>query len=129
MESRKTLAARHAELTALGRDLWLWVEARRLQTSFVDPRSYAFDPADKCPETFWLKNAAVRLRAFGAAGLLAADRFRYPRESLLRALPVLLWAEPEFTARAAALGRWLGTVSATWRDAVAAYERLWARFN
>ena len=131
MESRKTLAARHAELTALGRDLWLWVEARRLQTSFVDPRSYAFDPADKCPETSALRNCLVNTKTFGPSVLFAPWAVRYPRERLLRALALLLW-EQEPSHDPAVLQRLQQELRADARDfagLLAAYERLWHQFN
>ena len=127
--TREQLAVEREAVAAGAWEVWRWLETRRLARPADSPGSYADDPGNKCPETFWLKNAAIRLRAFGMHGLLAGDRFRYPREGLLRTLPVLLWDEQEFATRAAAVSRWLGAEVAIWHDAVAAYERLWARFN
>ena len=91
---------------------------------------YALDRGSKCPETKPLKNALVRALAFGPAAAISSDRWRYPRESLLRVLPVLLWQSDNFSADTAALAeRWLRTPAPSWNDAVAAYEGLWCRYN
>ena len=127
-ETPTTLAARHAELSALGEKLWLWLEAKRLGRNFASAREYAFSPTIKCPETSSLRNRLVNLRAFGAAGLACP---RYPRERLLHTLPLLLWdknslsdPKPAEFVRAA-----LRTPAGDLAGLVAAYARLWSRFN
>lgn len=134
-ESREELAERHQELKAGSWAVWRWLETRRLGTCGNTPGEYARDWKSKCPETRALKNAAVRLRSFGPAGLLAdglkGRALRYPREALLRALPLLLWGGQE-TPPASDLelcGSLLHAPVPDWFAAVAAYEQLWRRFN
>ncbi len=127
-ESRESLAARHAVLRALGGQLWLWLESRRLGVKFATPRDYALGGVDKCPETNPWKNRLVNFRAFGASGLASG---RYPRERLFHALALLLWeptalADP---ALRAALRRDLNAQATDLASLVAAYSRLWSRFN
>ena len=120
----------HEKVNALGWTIWQWIEQRRLKRSFASPAQYAHDPASKCPETRRLKNALVRVMAFGPTAALRGDRWRYPRESLLRILPLLLWQRDSYSAESAALAnRWLHRPAPTWNEAVEAYERLWCRFN
>jgi len=121
-ESRAALAARHTELAALGKQLWLWLESKRLGTKFLSPRDYAFSPANLCPETSPPRNRLVNFRAFGAGGLACA---RYPRERLFRALALLLWEQNEF----AKVRSELRTDAADFAGLVSAYENLWKRFN
>ncbi|HYC69609.1 MAG TPA: hypothetical protein VEB66_00275 [Opitutaceae bacterium] len=119
------LAADLAALAQLASRVWLWVESRRLGVNFASPLEYALHPAALCPETAPARNVLVNLRRFGWRGL-AAGATRYPRERLLRALPVLLWhpaaaGEPPLQAR---LQRWLrcgGTAGGCGR----AYRALW----
>jgi len=127
-ESREALAARHAELSALGKQLWLWLESKRLGTNFSSPRDYAFSDANLCPETSSLRNRLVNFRAFGAGGLACA---RYPRERLFRALALLLWsrtAPPEPTWLHAVQGALVTPVD-SFPGLVDAYSQLWSRYN
>ncbi|MES2705526.1 MAG: hypothetical protein V4726_02875 [Verrucomicrobiota bacterium] len=133
-ESREELAARHRELKAGAWAVWQWLETRRLGHDAVSPARYAADRAPKCPETNPLKNAAVRLRTFGPAACLKdavkGRALRYPREALLRTLPLLLWNEgPLSPADLALCGSLLHAPVSGWSGAVAAYERLWRQFN
>lgn len=132
-ESRATLAARHAELTELARELWLWVERRRLQAPFPTARDYALSPVDKCPETSSWRNRLVNARAFGPAAALLPGAARYPRQRLFHALALLLWSgDGNAGADGATLGlaaRELRCAPGSLADLVAAYERLWHRFN
>jgi hypothetical protein len=120
--SRQTLVARHAELSELGKRLWLWLETKRLGVTFAFPRDYAMSDADKCPETSGLRNRLVNLRAFGAGGLMCA---RYPRQRLFHALTLLLWEQNEL-ARAQDE---LQATAADFTGLVADYAQLWGRFN
>jgi len=122
MESRDTLAARHAELSVLGRQLWLWLEAKRLNRKFATPRDYADTDIFLCPETSALRNRLVNLRAFGAGGLVCT---RYPRERLLRSLALLLWEQNEFER----VRLELRTTAPDFSGLVCAYENLWRQFN
>ena len=108
--------------------VWAWLEERRLGKSVASPVAYGRS-SNKCPETFALKNALIRLRTFGPAGVLSPLVLRYPREALLNTLPLLLWAPADVPAHAAWLSRQLVAPVTTWSDAVSAYARLWARFN
>jgi hypothetical protein len=130
-EGRESLAKRHAELSALGRQLWLWLESKRLGRAFASPRDYALSALDKCPETSSLRNRLVNGRAFGLAGALGASGARYPRERLFHALSLLLW-EPSALTDAALLARLQAQLRTDARDLpglVAAYQKLWNRFN
>jgi hypothetical protein len=121
-ESRENLANRHAELSALGKQLWLWLESKRLEIKFNTPRDYAFSDANLCPETSALRNRLVNFRAFGAGGLSCS---RYPRERLFHALALLLWGENDFEKVCSELR----TEEIEFAGLVAAYARLWGRFN
>ena len=121
-ESRENLANRHAELTRLGKQLWLWLESKRLGTKFTSPRDYAFSAINLCPETSSLRNRLVNFRAFGAGGLACA---RYPRERLFRALALLLWEQDEFEK----VRSELRTDETNFAGLVSAYENIWKRFN
>jgi hypothetical protein len=127
-EPRDVLALRLTELSTLGRQLWLWLESRRLNTRFVSARDYALSSVDKCPETSSLRNRLVNLRAFGAGGLTST---RYPRERLLHALTLLLW-EPEALAQPgmrAKIQSELRTPTSDLPSVTSAYEQHWRRFN
>lgn len=121
-DSREVLAARHAELSELGKKLWLWVETKRLGTKLTSPQDYAFSENNLCPETSSLRNRLVNFRAFGACGLSCA---RYPRERLFRALGLLLWEKNEFEK----VRSQLRTSAPDFAGLVSAYEQLWKRFN
>jgi len=127
-ESRETLFARHAELSELGKKLWLWLESKRLGINFSSPRDYALSGWDKCPETSALRNRLVNFRQFGLRGLRCD---RYPRERLLHALALLLWCrdtQTEPTWRRAVQGA-LGNSADSFSAWVDAYSLLWSRYN
>ena len=94
----------------------------------VSPVTYG-RAGNKCPETSALKNALIRLRAFGVKGLLGPHAFRYPREALLNTLALLLWAPETVPQNKEWLSSQLVAPVTTWHEALAAYERLWHRFN
>ena len=121
-EARQTLSARHAELSELGKTLWLWLESKRLGTGFSSPRDYAFSAGNLCPETSSLRNRLVNFRAFGAGGLALT---RYPRERLFRALALLLWEQNDIEK----VRSELRTAAPDFAGLVSAYENLWKRFN
>jgi hypothetical protein len=108
--------------------LWLTLEEARLGKSFADTCAYSFDPACKCPETRPIKNRLINARRFGATKILDQT---YPRERLLRSLPLLLWssqsiAEPRILSF---LQKQLRTSAATYPELVRAYEALWRIYN
>ena len=129
-EPREPLAAAHRELTALARQLWLWLESRRLGRVFSSIQEYAMTPLNKCPETRAAKNSLINLRIFGR-NALSGSAFHYPRERLFNSLALLLF-EPEFAGSDQGLQsvqQELDTQAATFPEMIAAYKRLWQRFN
>jgi hypothetical protein len=129
--SRAELARQHAELSALARQFWLWLENRRLGSAFASPREYALSAADKCPETSALRNRLVNARAFGPAAALRSGSARYPRQRLLHSLCLLLWEHQVLTDAALlqTVQRELHTPALDFAGLVGAYEQLWHRFN
>jgi hypothetical protein len=118
----------HAELAFLkdiGRDLWLDLETHRLPGPFRSIEEYSTDPASKCPETRPLKNCLINARTFGFSALRDTS---YPRERLLRSLPLLLWAPPDHPLLPF-IQRQLRTAVAEPRALVTAYEKLWRTYN
>jgi hypothetical protein len=111
--------------------LWLWVESRRLGAAFRSPGGYALHAPAKCPGTPPLRNWLVTARHLGWRELFSPAAFRYPRERLLRALPVLLW-QPTLLANSrvrARLQRDLLTTAADEAGLRAAYTKLWEIFR
>lgn len=129
---RETLALEHAHIAEFGHRLWLWLEHHRLGHPFPSASDYARSRLDKCPETSALRNRLINFRCFRLKTPLCSKGARYPRERLLHSLPLLLWEYPatpanpdlhrrlrwELLARASDLPGW-----------IAAYSRLWNRFN
>lgn len=123
--TRDDLQELHRGVSKAAWAVWSWQEEKRLGIPAVSPLKYG-RAGNKCPETSPLKNALVRLRAFGAKGLLS---FRYPGEGLLNSLSLLLWAPELVPANLAWLSRQLVSPVTNRQEAIAAYERLWHRFN
>ncbi len=126
--TRDELDALHQSVTKAAWAVWSWHEQKRLGISAASPAQYAHG-GNKCSETSSLKNALVRLRAFGAKGLLSPLAFRYPREGLLNSLSLLLWAPNLVSNNLAWLSRQLVAPVTNRQEAIDAYERLWHRFN
>ena len=128
---REELAERHAELSALARRVWLWLENLRLGTHFETTRDYALGTVDKCPESSPLRNRLIHARTFGPASAFLASGARYPRQRLFHALCLLLWEDGVLsdTALLKRAQRELGTRAEDFAGLVAAYEQLWHRFN
>ncbi len=123
--TRTELQALHQAVTKAAWAVWSWLEHKRLRISTASPADYAHG-GNKCPETSALKNWLIRFRTFGAKGLLSS---RYPREGLLNSLSLLLWGPELVPANTAYLSRQLVSPVTNRKDAIAAYERLWHRFN
>jgi hypothetical protein len=129
--SRDELAARHASIASIGREVWLWIEVSRLAANFASPRAYAEWPHDKWPESAGLRNALVNFRALGWRPFGQARAGRHPRQRILNALTLLLW-EPEALSSPALvrfLQRELQTPASTFPDLMRAYRVLWSRVN
>lgn len=112
----------------LGLQTWLWIESHRLGGRFTSARNYAFNPANKCPETNPWRNRLVNASVFGAAKVFAVGGGRHPRERLLNALPLLLWEDVGRDWEIlAGLQHNLKTRSRTRAGLVDRYLRLWER--
>lgn len=117
------------ELRDLGLSLWLWLENRRLGSSFQSARDYAMSSIDKCPGTNPWRTYLVNLKAFGPVALFGKRSFRCPKERVLNVLAILLWepwrSDPPLIRH---LRRELRMRDQE-HDVSAAYRSLWARFN
>jgi hypothetical protein len=129
--TRESLLREHAPIAALGEKIWLWLEEKRLRTSFPSVRSYAESAVNTCPETSAARNVAVTFRALGVRPLLGATPGRHPRQRIFHALPLLLW-EPsalESPELRRLLQRELQTPAGTFPTMMVAYRDLWAKVN
>ena len=135
MAGLRALDERHAEITALAREVWLWLENRRLGQNFRSPREYAFSSVNKCPKTPAWRNCLLNLHAFRSPVFLGNTAHHHPRERLFHALAVLLWCGKGTGERGPANDdvRFLRTclcTAACDRDGlVEAYVKLWKRFQ
>ena len=127
---RQEFAARQKQLSDLGLSLWLWLENRRLNSSFVSVRDYALSPINKFPATNPLRNFALNVATFGLMDP-GPGAFRYPRGRVINALVLLLWERdllfdsPLLTF----VQRQLHTEANTFTDLVDAYRIFWQRFS
>ena len=117
----------HDEISSCGRKLWLWLESRRLKKPFANVREYSLSEMNKCPETSSWKNLLINARFFGPRVI----SLRYPRERLLRALPLMLWKADALGERRLLLflQSELRTEATALPGLVEAYEKIWRRFN
>jgi hypothetical protein len=126
--SREVLRTHINEIKPLAREVWLWLESRRLNRRFSSGQEYSMDGSSKCPETSRLKNRLVNLRSFGASGVFSS---RYPREKLLRALPLLLW--PDKKESAVSVNEYLQKVLRSKQSDLASlidrYTAIWKEYN
>lgn len=117
-------------LSDLARQIWLWVENRRLGQKFGSIREYALSEQPKCAEFPAARSALVNVRTFGPRILFSRGLGRYPRERLLNSLPLLLWENPTNDVRVRRrLQMQLRTDAADWQSLVAAYKKLWPSFS
>jgi hypothetical protein len=124
-KSREELTVELAAISDLARQLWLWLENRRLRTAFESVRDYALSRVQKCNETSAPRAVFVNARLF-RAGVCGRQAFRYPRERLLNSLPLLLWENNRQDVRMRRqLQMQLRTPGSDWQSFVAAYKRLW----
>ncbi|HYE29978.1 MAG TPA: hypothetical protein VEH27_00990 [Methylomirabilota bacterium] len=131
IQPREALQSEHAEISALAKQLWLWLENRRLSRTFDTVEAYALDRGVKCPESDPAKNILITARAFGVSAALGSGASRYPRERLLNTLPLLLWSEnafgdPKLRER---VSEELRVPVTDLSSAVRAYKTIWNRFN
>lgn len=128
---RKELLLGQAHLMALALDLWLWLEGRRLEKTFLSPWDYASNPVNKCDDNAPSRNLLINLSLFGVAALTTRKFLRYPRERLLETLPILLWdteslRQPE---RLNFVQTRLASHASDFPELVRSYASLWRRFN
>lgn len=119
------------ELSRLSSDLWFWLESIRLQEPLFTPQDYSLYPSSKCPESRAWRNYLLSLKTFGLKVFIDALAWRYPRERLFNALPLLLW-EPEPSAQPAVrvlLQKQLCTAATDWAGWVAAYKNIWPSYG
>jgi hypothetical protein len=127
--SRKFLRDQHEEVTRVARDVFLWVERRRLARNFPDIHAYALSPVNKCPESNWARNVILNVKTFGI-NVLRGRILRHPRERVLNALTLLLWGDgASDPAAIPCIRRALNIKAATFADFVRAYRCLWRGFN
>lgn len=128
----RTLLEKEFEaVAALGRTVWLWLESMRFNRPYQDPLDYALCQRAKCPEMPAWRSLFINARTFGSKGLLSRMAVRYPRERLLKALPLLLWsqANPMDPRKVAHLQAQLCTKASDWQGLVAAYKNLWPAYG
>lgn len=122
--------ALNRELSHLALQLWLWLESIRLQEPFFSPRDYCLHRANKCPGSSALRNCLLNLRTFGLRALNDALKWRYPRERLFNALPLLLWDDqPVEPAIQRLLQKQLHTAASDWAGWLAAYKNIWPSYG
>ncbi|MCC5788142.1 MAG: hypothetical protein JJT75_00785 [Opitutales bacterium] len=129
--SQKELHQDFHALSELAGNVWLWLEELRLERKFNSFADYALAEDNKCHQRNPLRNFLINLQQFGVAGVLSDSRFRYPRERMLRALPVLLWERVEAPGEPMQLllqeQLYIGLGKA--ECFIDAYECLWRRFR
>ena len=91
--SRTTLQHCFGETSSLANQVWLWLEKRRLGCDFASAADYAFSPVHKWPDTGRWRNCLANASVFGLRALLMQCHQRHPRERILNALALLLWAD------------------------------------
>ena len=129
-ENRAALTGRHATVSALAKEVFLWLESRRLGVRFASPQAYATSRRDKCPETPKWRNSLVNLRWLRLSAPLRSPS-RHPRQRLLHSLALLLWEPAAFEDAKISdrLASELLNPVADIAGAVAAYTPLWHRFQ
>jgi len=130
-EPRSELREALARVSTAGLKVWLHLEERRLGCRFSSAGAYAESPIRKCPGGAPGWNLLVNFQALGPRPLLQGRPFLHPRESILNALPLLLW-EPEALASPALLRRLqtgLATRASNFAGLVAAYRAIWSRVS
>jgi hypothetical protein len=123
--------AEHTEIAGLALEVWLWLEARRLNCEFANPLEYALHRAQKCAGTSVWKNLLLNVRTFGPRAVFDSYARRYPRERLFNALSLLLWHAEPTTGRKETfhLQRQLRTDAYDWAGLVQAYKQLWPPYG
>jgi hypothetical protein len=114
---------------SFAREVWLWLESKRLRHPFISARHYATNPLPKWPESRPGRNALLNLNLFRAPVLHRL--LRHPRERVLESLALLLW-EPLALADSTLRHRLYTNLRARMTDRAAAvrrYRELWPRVS
>lgn len=127
--TRETLLPQHSHVVELAREVFLWIESRRLATTLSTVSDYALSLRNKSPELASARNALVSVKALGPRPLLDARAGRHPRERVLNALALLLWDREALSTPTllAHLQRELQTRATTFPDIMRAYRALWTQ--
>ena len=129
-KSATALEAEHRNISSFASQLWLWLESRRLQHPFGSIREYAAAARRGSSRKSRVRNLLLNARAFGVTGVFDRLSLSYPRERLLKALPVLLWEEPLNDLRIKReLQNLLRAPASDWQSLVAAYKSVWPAFG
>jgi hypothetical protein len=124
------LCAEHARVSALAREVFLWLENKRLNARFESPEQYAFSSIRKCGDKSAWRNRLISATAFGLKTAFSRDGSLYPRERLLTALPLLLWREPSGKVELLShVQKCLLTKQVDFSTLVDVYHEIWSRFN
>ena len=131
LKSEVEFEQEYRRLSDLALKVWLWLENRRLDSAFTSIHDYAFQRAARYPGRKSWRNYLLNLRTFGFKAAFAPLSWRYPRERLFNAMPLLLWngevsTEPEIVQF---LQRQLVTRAADWTSLVSAYKQIWPRYG
>ncbi len=121
----------YLRLVDLARQVWLWLESRRLNEAFLTASDYALGTIDKWPGTAVWKNLFLTAKTFGPKATVASHSGRYPRSRLFNALALLLWnsdhvAQSPFLDR---LQQDLHTNAADCPGLVAEFKRVWPAYG
>jgi hypothetical protein len=120
----------HREISAFARQLWLWLESRRLNESFASVDDYVASRKNKCPDTSAFRNLLLNAKTFGPASVFDRMSRCYPRERLLNSLPRLLWEETSDDPNTNwTLQKQLRSAAPDWQSLVAAYKTVWPAFS
>jgi len=127
--SREDLHAAFAQISDLAREVWLWLESRRLGKAFPDVRTYAFCSNDKCPESP-AAHAILSNARRGYINPFSDGMERHPRNRILCSLPLLLWGEhPPSPEDLKCIQKNLGETAETFNGWVAAYSSVWQKVS
>jgi len=91
--SRASLQEHFAGISSLALKVWLWLENRRLGGDFKSVSDYVSSRINKWPGIGSWRNGLANARVFGLQTILLPRSRRHPRERILNALVLLLWAE------------------------------------
>ncbi len=127
--SRTELQAQLREISAVALQVWLWLESRRLGRRFDSPIDYAASPANKWPKTSWWRNCLSNVKMFGPMVAMRMLNIRHPRERVLNALALMLWAGEDASAKMKSEIRRALRAPAEERNLLPIYRSRWAQIN